>query len=348
MTMLQDVSIWLYDIKKCGYYSYRGAEGRAPLFGGTAQTFAALLQWVDGKLLGQTATYGANEGDEVAQAYLLDIHHGAHGDYLVGIWNRLPGNKHHVSSVGIGDVVGAASAEVTAIDRDRIPGFATYFWVMPAQNRVASIGLKHLSHGLINFGNYFGGFLKFINPDHVVPGDPGPNDELVVDGYRSDPTAEPHPAGVRPTFNVKSISRGGDIDFLQQNVALISKVTCKTVISTMEPGQRTWLQSMLDISRIAKAPPPNVVDAPIRVEFPISLTVEELNGSIAAWEEDISDSGENDLGFRLSDGRQKWLRKSHARQSQRLDVEWVDDELINLAALLQQLQVHRLSVLALG
>lgn len=346
--MLQEVSIWLYGINKCGYYSYRGTAERAPLFGGIAETFGALQRWAHGKLLGQTATYGAEEGDEVAEAYLLDIHAGAHGDYLVAIWNRLPGNRHHVSSVGIGDVVGAASAEVTEIDRDRIPGFATYFWVMPAERRVAAIGLKHLSHGLINFGNYFGGFLKFINPDHVVVGDPGPNDELVVNGYRSDPTADPHPAGVRPTFNVRSIPRGGDIDFLRQNVASISKVMCKTILSTMEPGQRSWLQSMLDITRIAKAPPPNVVDAPIRVEFPISLSLDELNSSITAWEADISDSSENDLGFRLNDGTNKWLRKAHARQSQRLNVDWIDDELVNLEALLQQLQVHRVEILALG
>lgn len=346
--MLQDVSIWVYDINRCGYYSYRGAEGRAPLFGSVASTLAALQQWADGKLLGQTATYGANEGDELAEAYLLDAHHGAHGDYLVAIWNRLPGNRHHVSSVGVGDVVGAASAEVTEIDRDRIPGFATYFWVMPAERRVAAIGLKHLSHGLINFGNYFGGFLKFINPDHVVLGEEGPNSELVVNGYRSAADAEIHPAGVRPMFSAKSIQRGGDIDFLRHNVGAISTVMCKTVLSTMEPTQRNWLQSMLDVTRIAKAPPPNVVDAPIRVEFPISLTLDELNASIAEWEEDISDSGENDLGFRLNDGQKKWLRKSHARQNQRLDVEWIDDELINLAALLVQLQVHRADVLALG
>lgn len=346
--MLQDVSVWLYDIKCCGYYSYRGVSGRPPVFGGIAPTFAALQQWVDGKLLGQTATYGANEGDEVAEAYLLDLYHGAHGDYLVAIWNRLPGNKHHVSSVGIGDVVGAASAEVTEIDRNRIPGFATYFWVMPAQRRVASIGLKHLSHGLINFGNYFTGFLKFINPEHVVLSDPNAGDDLVVAGYRADRTAEPHPAGIRPMFTVKSIPRGGDIDFLQRNVGSISRVMCKTVISTAEPGERNWLQSMLDISRISKAPPANVVDANVRVEFPISLTLNELNQSIAEWEEDISDSSENDLGFRLNDGTNKWLRKSHARLSQRLDVQWVDDELIDLAALLQQLQVHRAEVLALG
>lgn len=346
--MLQEVSIWLYDIKKCGYYSYRGSEGRPPLFGNIAPTFAALQQWVDGKLLGQTATYGANEGDEVAESYLLDLHHGTHGDYLVGIWNRLPGNKHHVSSVGIGDAVGAASAEVTPIDRNRIPGFATYFWVMPEQRRVASIGIKHLSHGLINFGNYLGGFLKFINPEHVVLSDPADGDELVVDGYRADRNADPHPAGVRPMFTVKSIPRGGDIDFLQRNVAAISKVMCKTVISTAEPGERNWLQSMLDLSRIHKAPPPNEVDAHVRVEFPITLTLDELNSSIAEWEEDISDSSENDLGFRMNDGTNKWLRKSHARLTQRLDVHWIDDELVNLETLLRQLQVHRQEVLALG
>jgi hypothetical protein len=169
----------------------------------------------------------------------------------------------------------------------------------------------------------------------------------VVRGYRSDPSADPHPAGVRPIFNVRPVTKGGDIEFLQQNVASISKVICKTVLTTMEPGQRSWLQSMLDITRIAKSPPPNVVDAPIRVEFPISLTLEELNASINEWAEDISDSGENDLGFRLNDGKMKWLRKSNARQTQRLDVVWVDDELVDLTVLLRQLQVHRSTVLAM-
>ncbi|MDB5963500.1 MAG: hypothetical protein JWP59_4794, partial [Massilia sp.] len=238
--------------------------------------------------------------------------------------------------------------EITEIDRNRIPGFATYFWVMPHERRVAAVGLKHLSHGLINFGNYFNGFLRFINPENVVMADPDPAGGLVVRGYRSDRAADPYPAGVRALFTVKSIPRGGDIDYLQRNVNAISKVMCKTVISTAEPGQRNWLQQFLNISRIPKAPDPTIVEAPIRVEFPISLNIAELNASIAEWEEDISDSSENDLGFRLNDGTTKWLRKSHARTSKRLDVQWVDDELINLASLLRELQVHRAEVLLLG
>lgn len=345
--MLQDVSIWLYDIKKCGYYTFRGPDNRAQLFGDIDSTHAALQRWSSGKLLGQTATYGATEGDEQAEAYLLNIHQGAHGDYLVGIWNRLPGNRHHVSSIAIGDLVGAASAEITEIDRNRIPGFATYFWVMPAHRRVAAIGLKHLSHGLINFGNYFSGFLKYVNPDHVVLADQDENEELIIKGYREALDDEPYSAGVRPFFSVRSIPRGGELDYLRENVGSISRVQCKTTISTMEPGERSWLQAMLNISRIPKAPPPNIVDASVKVDFPVSLTLEELNSSIEQWEEDISDSSENDLGFKV-DGKMKWLRKSHARQTKNLDVQWVDDELIDFEGLLQQLQVHRVSILALG
>jgi hypothetical protein len=59
--MLQDVSIWLYTIKKCGYYSYRGVENRAPIFGEIASTFAEMQSWAQGKLLGQTATYNLSQ-----------------------------------------------------------------------------------------------------------------------------------------------------------------------------------------------------------------------------------------------------------------------------------------------
>lgn len=345
--MLQEVSIWLYRINRAGYYSYRGNEDRAPLFCNLAAIFPALAAWADGKVLGQTATSGTGQGAEHAEAYLLDIHAGANGDFLVALWNRLPGNRHHVSSVGIGDVVGAASAEVTEIDGDRIPGFATYFWVMPAEARVAAISLKHMSHGLINFGNYVTSFLKNVNPDHVVLGDPGDDGAIVVKGYRPGIGEDAHPHGVRPTFSVKSIPKGGDLDYLRANVGQIARVICKTVITTQEPGDREWWQTLLDVSRIGKKPPAAIEEAPIRIELPVSLTLDELNYSIAAWQDDIDDSSENDLGFKLLDGTKKFLRKSHARDKQRLDVVWIDEELVNLEALLGQLQVHRARILAL-
>ena len=346
--MLQDVSIWLYSLSKCGYYSWRGPENRAPIFSGISQTLVAIENWTNGKLLGQTATYGSTEGDEHPESYLLDIHRGAHGDYLVAIWNRLPGNRHHVSSVGIGDVVGSASAEITEIDRNRIPGFATYFWVLPAEQRIATIGLKHQSHSLINFGNYFSGFLKFIYPEHVVLGPAAPDGSTTIEGYRMDITQAAYPNGVRPTFSVKSIAIPGEITYLRQNVGSISRVICKTVVTTSEPGQRNWLQTMLNVSRIAKSAPANIVEAPIRVEFPVTLTLAELNSSIDQWAVDMTADGSNDMGFKFHNGQIKWLRKSHARESQLLDVQWIDDELVDLAALLSQLQVHRTRVLALG
>jgi hypothetical protein len=346
--MLQNVSVWLYEVKKCGYYTWLGPQTRAPLFGELGPTMTALDQWADGKLLGQTATAGLAEGDESAEAYLLDIHHGAHGDYLVAIWNRLPGNKNNVSSVGIGDVVGSASAKETQIDLNRIPGYATYFWVMPSEQRVASLGLKHLSHGLINFNRYFTGFLKNIYPEHVVIGQPGPNGEIVVEGYRRDASQTAYPGGLRPTFNVASIALGGDLAFLRQNVSAISRVICKTTLITAEPAQKNWLQTLMDVSRIGASLPPQIEEAPIRIELPVTFNLAELNATIDDWEKDISDSSENDMGFILRDGQKRWLRKSHARGTHRIDVQWVDEELIDLPTTLSQLQAHRARVLALG
>ncbi|GJJ01595.1 hypothetical protein RugamoR64_21330 [Duganella rhizosphaerae] len=319
------------------------------MFCGTAETFAKIAAWADGKLLGQTATFGTNEGDELAEAYLLDIHHGAHGDFLVGIWNRLPGNRHHVSSVGIGDVVGAVSAEVTEIDRNRIPGFATYFWVMPAERRVATIGLKHQSHGRVNFINYCGSFLKFINPEHVILSAPAADGSFTIQGYRQSALHDALPGGVRPTFGVESLTSGGDLQFLRDNVGSISKVFCKTLLTTAEPGQRDWWQTLLDVTRIGKAPPVNIEEAQIKVELPVSLTLPELESTIAEWEDDLQDGGGRlqDLGFKVAD-EIKWLSKSNARDSERLDVQWIDDELVNLEALLGQLQVHRARILRLG
>lgn len=346
--MLIDAGVWLYELPKCGYYPWRVRRGAGPSFGGIAQTFAALSRWADGKLLGQTATFEARDGDELAEAYLLDIHQGAHGDVLIGIWNRLQGNRHHVASVGIGDVVGAATAEITEIDRNRIPGYATYFWIMPAERRVATIRLKHLSHGMVNFTKYISSFLKYINPDHVVLGAPD-DDEIVVVGYRPD-HAQPRADGIRPLFTVKSIGLGGDIAYLRANVGAINKVLCKTVLQVAEPQDYRWWQTMLDLSRIGRRPPPAIEEAAIRVEFPMNFTLDELNRTIAEWEDDLNQIGdrENDIGFKTNTGVIKWLSRAQARTEVPIDVQWVDDELVNMEALLGQLQAHRAAVLSLG
>lgn len=346
--MLIDVKIWLYDLSRCGYFPFRG---NTPLFGGIPQSFDALTAWTSGKLLGATSTFTPADGEESGGAYFLDIHRGANGDFLVGLWNRLPGNKNNISSVGVGDVVGAASAEITEIDRNRIPGFATYFWVIPSAQRVACVRVKHDSHGLENFKKYMTAFLKVVNPQNVVLGPPSPNGDIEIAGYRRDTTTSDVVNGAYPRFSVKSIALGGDVAYLLSNAGAIDRILSRTTLSSEHPGDFTRWQQMLSLSRVFRTPPPLREEALVKLEFPIQLTRAQLAETITAWQQrdDNNDAtAQDDLGFHLRNGEVKWLSKSQPRTGYQIDVAWIDDELVDMASLFTQLQVHRTAVVALG
>lgn len=347
--MLTDVKIWLYDLAKCGYFPFRG--NLPPTFGGISQTFDALRSWTSGKMLGETSTFTPVDGDDSGGAYFLDIHTGQNGDFLVGLWNRLPGNKNNIASVGVGDVVGSASTAITAIDRNRIPGYATYFWVMPSAQRVACVRVKHDSHGLDNFKKYMLSFLKYVNPQNVVVAPSTEGGDIEVTGYRSDITSQDVVSGAYPKFSVKSISLAGDIAFLRSNASSIDKVLCKTTLSSEQPNDfRRW-QQLIDLARIFRRPPPLREEALVKLEFPMQFTSAELDDTITSWqqrENNNDETGQDDLGFHLRTGEIKWLSKTQPRTGYQIELRWIDEELVDLGSLFSQLQAHRTAVIALG
>ncbi|MDQ1830181.1 hypothetical protein [Massilia scottii] len=347
--MLNDVGIWLYDLPKCGYFPFRG--NAPPTFGGITQSFDALTGWTTGKMLGQTSTFTTSDGDEGGGAYFLQIAKSANGDFLLGLWNGLPGNKNNISSVGVGDVVGSASAQITEIDATRIPGFATYFWIMPTEHRVACIRVKHDSHGMDNFKKYMASFLRSVNPQNVVLGPEGSDREINIVGYRAHVSSPDVVSGVFPKFAVKSIPLPGDIAFLRANAGAINKVICKTTLHSTVPQDLTRWQKLSDLARYFMNPPPLREEAVVKLEFPMEFTTKQLDATIKSWSErDDSElaAGQDDLGFHMRSGETRWLGKSQPRATYQIDVSWFDDELVDMTSLLNQLQVYRTAVLALG
>jgi hypothetical protein len=350
---MEDVGIWLYRISRCGYYPWRNDGGAvAPYFGGTSQTLAQLVQWARGKTLGQTSTSNVAIDDGGEQVYFVAAeHHAATGDYLICTWNRYPGNRQNVSSIGIADVVGEVTSQVTVIDENRIPGYATYFWVMPSEARIATINLKHPNKGLGRFSMYLQSFLRFVNPQHVVLADElEPDGSIKVAGYRSEPGEDLFETTVKPLFNIRSIPLSGDIEMLRRDVAQIDRVLCKTVIRSLSATDMAKWQSIMSISKMFRRAAPRQEETVVKLDIPMSFTLEELNQTIEEWSPDPNHVGDTkgDIGFHLRGRSTKWLSKSQARKTYALDVEWVDQELVNMSSLMSQLQRQRADVLRMG
>jgi hypothetical protein len=216
-----EVSVWVFNIATCGYYeSAKSKKGAPALFGGISDCLAGLGEWTYGKRLSETSTYSPLADSETGQAFFLCLEKGANGDFLLGLWNKIQTNSNKIASVGVNDIVGQVVTEITEIDEDRIPGYATYFYFMPAEGKVATVRVKHPLNGLYNLKAYIKNFMMHINPKHVVLGDAEEgSDEIPVIGYREHP-GSPDILKLRSRFRLESIARSGEKEFLVANSPL--------------------------------------------------------------------------------------------------------------------------------
>jgi hypothetical protein len=348
--MAVDVGIWLFNLRQCGYYkSLVPRAGTPPVLSSAAGAFNDLRRWSNGRRLTETSTYAVGEGDELPLSYLLACEPSANGDYLIGVWNRVNGDSNRIASIGHNDIVGQARTEYTDVEEGRIPGYATYFWVMPAEGKVASVRVKHSMNGVRVLEHYVRNFLKYINPQHAVVRDDG-DDGLAVIGYREHPGAEKvHDLNAK--FGLGSIKKTGDIEYILARRTEIRRVISKTTITTREQVDRAWWQNSLGRMGLGHGQAVLLNDVPIKLDLPLTFTEEELRATVDAWGNHLEGTLSNwdDLGFVFAgESTPHWLGKAHARKTFQLDIQWIDEEQVQPAALLQQLHLRRAEVLAIG
>ncbi|AHB08396.1 hypothetical protein U875_09760 [Pandoraea pnomenusa 3kgm] len=309
-----------------------------------------LLRWSNGRRLSETSTYDVIDGSDLLKTYLVTLQRHRQGDYLLGLWNQLPGNSNRIASIGHDDIVGSATAEFTDIDGDRIPGFATYFWVMPEERKVAAIRVKHAMNGIRAFEHYMKNFLQFINPNHVVVSDEGGEDEIIVQGYK--PTQnEQDVLTLYPKFAIGSIQKQGDSERILANRHDIKKIICKTTLTNTAREDRTIWQKGLDAARLNFGERYLTAQTQIKVELPLTFTQQELQHTLNEWGAHLraTRSAWDDIGFVMrGEPSPIWLGKSYARKGFSMDVEWIDEEQVQPAHLLSQLVRRKAEVIAIG
>lgn len=352
--MITEVNVWLFNIAVCGYYDTKRANKNNPaVFGQMGSTLNNIEQWCRGQRLVDTSTYKGMDGHEIPQTYFLCLETAQNGDYLLGLWNRLHTHSNQISSVGVDDVIGQVRTETTDIDDDRIPGYATYFYVMPQAGRVACIRVKHPLNGLSNFTKYVYSFLTSVNPQHVVLGEPNDNGDIVVRGYKPRQGDEEPTANLRARFRLSTIPRIGESDYITENSHLIHKVITKTTINTALQEERRWWQTGLALlglgAKVEEGGPTGEVV--IKSELPMTFTREEITQVIEEWQQRQNDDfeAEDDIGFCLrGETSARWLSKSYARRSFQLDIDWIDDEQVDAQGLLEKLIQNRAAILAMA
>lgn len=335
---VEKARIRIYDISKCGYYAWRGTE---PEFGDIGEIMSDLSLWSKGKSLVATKTYESADFTEIFPAYLLDVKE-RNGNWLVKIWNQTPASEGNVHSVMGSSSVGNPKVIANEILKGSIPGFATYFWVVPKKNIFASVGFQHLITGQPAFQQYIKSYIESFSKFVVHAQAPKDGVDIDILGYRSSSKYEP--LNLRPRFQTEMFTKPGDYEFLKRNVDKITRVVRKTKLQLNRVDDYKAWQQFLRWTQIS-VPPSKPADF-INLQYIIgaNITKSDLTSIVDEYQNN-HDRQWDDYGFKVKgDQKTHWLSHASARGEFDLDVVKDNDEVFNTDSLLSALDKRKAAI----
>jgi len=337
----EEADITFYNIEKCGYYKY-GKD--SPEFGSVTDVFNELKGWAfaDGMTLGETCTYEITESEDILRTFCFGIvKHAPTGDFLLTTWNETPSTEGNVASVEASKPVGQAEVSLTELPAGSIPGYATYFWVIPSHNVLATIRFQHRLNGHKNLVKYMNEFVAKWTKYVVVTDDPEVDHKII--GYSKGQGEEVQP--LHPLFRSSLKKKPGQLDFLRAQRVNIRKVIRKNKLSHKVQVDIALWQSLLQKLGLHTVTD-NSQDVKVKYEIPFSPSSEELEGMISGWDSNHN-SKWDDVGFELT-GQQEvyWLSHSISKESVELDVRRDNAEVVNGDSIVTSLVQLRSALLA--
>ena len=310
--------ITFYDIEACGYFR-RGKEGS--LFGDAASCLDQLLQWAKstGLVLRDTCTYESEERTGCLRTFCFDmVRSSTNTDYLLTTWNEIPSFEGKTATVNGSQRVGTADVELSDLPADGIPGYPTYFWFLPSENRFATVTFNAVLNGHQNLAHYMNGFLRTFSR-HVCK---SANDlgEIKVTGYRK--SEHDTPARLYPRFESALCYNRAEIEYIRSNRQSISKYIRKVKIEPNIQRDVGFIRKLFEhatgINQNKRVPRP----LKIRYEAEATPDAAELNAMIKEWRT-RTPTRWDDVGFKITgDSRGiRWLSHSLARDDFELEID---------------------------
>lgn len=288
--MTSSVKIWFYSIDKFGYYNtYSSRSKTPPLFGKVKEIFSSLQSWSKEKSLINTTTYSESDGD-VFMSYLLDmVDNSETGDMLLTLWIANPlTNNGQVAYVSKFDRVGSATTQETNMPEQGIPGYASYFWIIPSKNLIAFVMVENSKASKATFQSYVQNYLQFVNPLNVAT--------LLTDDFGYETVvycdeSNQRKLNVFPRFSFSPLKNGTNLEKLRENISSIESLKFKTKIVHAEELPEHWAQGIVKLLKL-KRKKIHLEDIAINAEVPFKPTLTELNTFIDEWVEEFKESGE--------------------------------------------------------
>jgi hypothetical protein len=240
--------------------------------------------------------------------------------------------------------VGDTKVHLNSVEKNSIPGYATYFWVVPARGVVASLRFRRSITGQAGMSDYLGRFMSEFT-SYAVWDKPGQPDAKIV-GYTN--LNDGKPKKLRSRFKLRSYPKSGNIDYLLEKWADIKKVVRRGRVTAIKPLDLSFMQYALRWLRSANANTQALVNQTAYLELEYSPTKEELAAMIEAEANDPDSLGWDDMGFQLKgENSPRWIGRESAAGWFKLNINRVNEEAVDLGSLMDALSGQQAEILSL-
>lgn len=280
----------LYRLDKCGFYRWGEQESE---FGDVIDWYRDFFDWLEPKRkpgvpCDHTSTTG--ERDDVPEdIYCIGAVEDGRGNFGVSLWNKGWRTEDGVVYLSSGASLGNPRFRTSRLDPGDIPGWPSYFWVMPTENMVVSLMPDKAIASIRSFREYFFNFLRSESKyvaDSYTEINPKTGKEETRFVYQN-PGDAPPTHRVFPRLNVSpEVINTGKIEEIKENWPKVRKFLLHTETVYLEQDNRSTAHKLLDSILLGKSsqrdPVPQKAQMQIEVDWhPQSR--EEVEEVIEEW-----------------------------------------------------------------
>lgn len=315
---MHELRLTLHKFDRFGYYKRAKGEGVRRFSGEISPVLDSLIEWLgeENRTLRDTKTFDPAENDDVLGVYCVYCRRLASSAYIICLWNATHDEDENVGCIQ-GDVP-ASRARVMEVETPygTFPGFPTYFYVIPEQEKYLTVVPAGRLNGNRSFYKYMRGFLEQC-PRFTVyaQGEDGATIKL---GYGHDNVQEV--SNLKPVIRVFPIRSTGDLNWMRQHLSDLKRIYRKKRLRHSQRDERTVIGRLAIKMGLAQEEV-QYQDLKLEYDFECSLTEDRFNQLVE--NDDLSRDDYNDIGFsfRGDDERIRWVGSTLIKETVSVDID---------------------------
>lgn len=334
MLLDEPAKILLYKIERCGYYP-RGDD--KPSFGGISDTFKHLSAWTGDADLSLTKLLDGQDAGQLP-VYMINMY-SIGEDWFFACWNEVYSEDGKVTSISGSSKVGMPVLHLNKIEEGSIPGFATYFWVIPEKSAIATISFRGQSAGRAAMANYVREFLATQSPYVMTRPSSSPDIDEII-GY-SDEVGMVKKAV--PRFVTSPFVLQGRRNFVIDNHEKIIAVLRTGHVSLEKDVDLDFFSKTIRFLRGNETRARKAQGyREIRVSAEYTPTKQEVERMILEDDADESQGRWDRLGFEIIGEKTPiWIDRTRSREDTNLKVKYVEGGLFDLESIAKAIAAQR-------